>query len=149
MKNFSKYIIEKLQINKETGKKGKIQHISKKIDSSADIKIHSLYYAKGGYGAGKSQYHIDKMETYMKKNSDPKRLVNSIKDNIKLFGRWVAAFRLGWGDAIMTFGDALVDRVSNITLENLHQFINSKFNNSYNTEQIEYYKTLYNIEFDD
>ena len=54
--------------------------------------------------------HIAKMKAYFDKQSDPERLVKSIKDDNKLVARWIAAIKMGWEEAISVFGHAISDR---------------------------------------
>lgn len=48
--------------------------------------------------------HIKKMKDYFNKNSDPERLVKSIKDDKKLVARWIAAMKINWPEAVSVFG---------------------------------------------
>lgn len=48
--------------------------------------------------------HIAKMKAYFNKNSDPERLVKSIKDDKKLVARWIAAIKINWPEAVSVFG---------------------------------------------
>lgn len=57
-----------------------------------------------------TQKDIDKMKAYFNKRSDPDRLVKSIKDETKLVGRWIAAMKLNWPEAVASFSKAIQDR---------------------------------------
>ena len=133
---------EKLVINKDI--------VSKKIeipDIDNDVKhrIEDLMYEKSPSALYK---HMAKMEGYMKKGSKPKILVNTIKDLTKLINRWYCAIQLEWDEAIQVFGDAITDR-TDITLDNLHQYILYQYKNAYknNAEHFKNYLDLYNIKY--
>lgn len=56
------------------------------------------------------QKHVKKMVDYFNKHSDPERLVNSIKDDNKLIGRWIAAIVIDWPDAVGCFSREIARR---------------------------------------
>lgn len=93
MKKISLYISEKLCINKDVDP-------TKAVDLS---KVRAPYIYP-------DHTDIMKMKDYKAKGSKPERLIATIKDNNKLARRFATAVNMGWDDAIIKFGDALVAR---------------------------------------
>ena len=129
MKSINSFILEKLQINKNIASKATTVKIDTtkrnpnfdRIDFYAYLSTDpsSRYYKD-------SKKHIDKMTAYMNKNSNPPRLISSIKSFDKLCKRWYAAIILMWDDAILEFANAIVERDGNIDINDLHQYVIKK-----------------------
>lgn len=153
MKSINSFILEKLQINKNIASKA----TTVKIDNTKrNPKFERIdYYAYLTTDTSSSYYkeskkHIDKMTAYMNKNSNPSRLVSSIKSLEKLCKRWYAAIILKWDDAILEFGNAIVDRENSIDINDLHAYVIKKLSNwryyPAHKEALENYIELYDIE---
>ena len=121
MKNIKECILEKLILNKNTKIKDKLNVGQLDIADSDKMYRKILNFMRENYPT-KSYAHARKMEEYMKKGSDPKRLTASIKDSKKLLNRWFQAVKLEWDDAIIEFGDTINNR-NIFSLEDLHKFI--------------------------
>ena len=149
MKQISSYIFERLHINKTTGQNDTpTTYYVNGGNHSIDVKLDRIMWDKGG----KAYFdkHMNKMEAYMKKGSNPKRLVGDIENITKLLNRWLAAIYLEWDDAIDTFGNAIAERL-NLTIEDLHQYICNQYRTVSGASGPKYiisYKKLYNIEFE-
>lgn len=147
MKRITPYIIEKLILNKQSTSidKSKLPPIDPQVES----KIENYMNSKSP--SNNSAKHMDKMEGYMKKGSDPKRLIATIKDDNKLINRWYAGVKLGWDAAILEFGKAVESRLG-FTLNQLHQYIMAcykriSFNSPYKIKYEQYFD-LYNLKYD-
>ena len=137
MKTFNKYLLEKLILNKNIKKSEGISSIDPKIQN----KIENLMWEKS---PGASYTHVDKMNGYKSKGSDPKRLVSKITNKTKLINRWWVAVTMQWNEAIKEFGNAIENK-TDITLENLHQFVIKKLKNNSHKDAYNNYLALYNI----
>jgi len=110
MNNLSKYIIEKLHINKDT-KVDNRELLDKALDEEYIKNIPSIIKTvmnRKGITTEASDW--PKMQAYYKKGSKPERLVNSIKDTQKLLHRFATAIDMKWNDAVNVFGHAIIDR---------------------------------------
>ena len=128
MKQLNNYIQEKLIINKNL-KAPKIQlrdvsgvnylNVQKEIDSISwrDIKEH-----------------LEKIRYYKNKNSNPQRLVNSIKSKNKLVVRWYLAVGEDWLECAKIFKQAIIDR-GYFTEDELDAYILKRYNSYSNTNE--------------
>ena len=57
-----------------------------------------------------SQNHLEKVRYYKDKNSNPQRLVNSIKTKNKLVIRWYLSIMEDWLECAKIFRQAIIDR---------------------------------------
>lgn len=97
MKNIIQYLTEKLHISNDAVDTPKNQD-----NSSSNVKVPHITLP--------SNRDMEKMKAYMAKGSDPRRLVNDIKDRVKLEGRFVASTYIKWGEAVQEFGKGLINR---------------------------------------
>ena len=112
MIQIGEYILEKLKISRDS--KMKIEDASL-LDKALDPEyVKKVSNARERY-IYTEPADVAKMTTYHNKGSNPQRLVNSIKDALKLLRRWAIAIDMKWEEAINVFGQAIIDR--NIWLE--------------------------------
>lgn len=79
-------------------------HLDKSTDEQPDLdNVKNIYIPT-------EPRDWDKMKEYKSKGSKPLTLVHTIKTRDKLLRRFAVAVKMGWGDAINTFADAIVDR---------------------------------------
>ena len=119
MKSIKDCLLEKLVLNKNTKIKDKLNVGQLDMEDSEKI-YRKIMHFMSEKSPTKLYTHARKMEEYMKKGSDPKRLVASIKDSKKLLNRWYQAVKLEWDDAIIEFGDTINNR-NIFSLEDLHK----------------------------
>lgn len=96
MKHIFNYITEKLHLTQDSCSK----------EPPKPTKL--IYFMVDKRDIEKMDYYKNK--SHNGKGSNPKVLVNSIKNNEKLGARFAVAVKMGWDEAIKAFGDALVDR---------------------------------------
>ena len=80
---------------------------------------------------------IAKMKGYFSRNSNPERLVNDIKDPVKLVARWIASMVIGWKEATKVFYNAVKTRIvarELLTMADVNKYI-AKYGNSLNSEE--------------
>ena len=146
MKTLKEIVLEKLILNKSS-KKHEAEQLEP-IDRNVEINIRNAIWDRNPSASYK---HHEKMEGYMKKGSDPKRLIATIKDDKKLINRWYAAIDLEWDDAILSFGDAVSKRLG-FKLTELHQYIYKLYTQSRSGHMHDayiHYLDLYNIKHDE
>lgn len=109
MRNLSKYIIEKLQLNKSITVESSIMELAQDeqwVKDNCKSGSISIPYVN----AGEDRRDWDKMNEYKHKGSKPQRLVNSIKDRDKLLRRFRIACQMKWYECVEAFGDAIIER---------------------------------------
>lgn len=108
MKNLINYIIEGLKINSQS----KVNQKDKKTESLKNIDtINVTRSIRMSYRTpAQEESHYNKMEAYKSKGSNPKRLLNSIKDEHKLLMRWKVAISIDWIECAVAFRDEIVKR---------------------------------------
>ena len=108
MKNLIDYIIEGLKITS----KSKINQKDKKAESLKNVDTHKVIRSISmSYKTPTQQEtHYNKMEAYKSKGSNPKRLLNSIKDEHKLLMRWTVAIYIDWIECAVAFRDEIIKR---------------------------------------
>lgn len=107
MKDLKNILLEKLVINKDS---------ETEVEPPKSVK--RIYLP-----AWDHRDHM-KMTEYRQKGSDPKRLVNSIKDSGKLLRRLRWAKEKGWSACARVFGDAAIQR-GYYTKEEIDAYLNS------------------------
>ena len=121
MKSVFKYIQEKLVIKKDN------YYTAKRELPTSGVDTTEISRAIGIQTPAQEKSHYNKMENYKKKGSDPKRLVKSIKDKIKLINRWYVAIVINWIDCAILFRDEIVNR-GIATEDELDVYILNKYN---------------------
>ena len=106
MKNIKNFILEKLKITKDT----KINDNTGLRDLSSVHVTHGLAIDMMFRSQSDEDKHFKKMEEYKKKGSKPERLLNSIKDKIKLMYRWYIAIKIDWLECAKVFRQGIIDR---------------------------------------
>ena len=143
MKPVFEYIQEKLVIKKDN------YYTPTRELPTSGVDTTKISKAIGTQTPGQEQAHRNKMENYKNKGSDPKRLVKSIKDKIKLINRWYVAIVINWIDCAVVFRDEIVNRgiatedELDVFILNIYNEYNRYFNNFGGKESIEEY--LYEI----
>lgn len=108
MKNLIDYIIEGLKITS----KSKVNQKDKRAESLKNIDTYEISRSiRMSYRTPvQEESHYNKMEAYKSKGSNPKRLLNSIKDEHKLLMRWKVAISIDWIECAVAFRDEIVKR---------------------------------------
>lgn len=143
MLNITNFISEKLKI----GSKSKVNTDSGLRDLS-DVKFKAFWEISF---KTPSMEHTEwnKANEYFRKQSNPKRLVNSIKDRGKLVRRWWMFVSLGWEEAGQVFREEIVKRgyytEDELDKQILNRYENLKRISSKLTNTIEHYEKYLEI----
>lgn len=110
MRNLDKYIIEKLQLNKDIKVEGSIMELAQDENYISTLNSKNILRIPFAKNYSEEIRDKEKMTEYKNKGSKPERLVNSIKDYAKLLRRFKIAINMKWYDCVEVFGNAIIER---------------------------------------